>query len=121
VPKKYSSRPNLSIIKITSVICNRYILTNTIMQPKYYLGSTIIHLYVLAQYFVSPTLKFANNKIVDTTLMADHEIYPLVQPNKNDVDSNNKATKDDARTMYCDYLDMQSMVHALMECMMKTN
>jgi hypothetical protein len=53
--------------------------------------------------------------------MVDHEMYPLVQPNKKEVDSNNKATKGDARTMYCDYLDMQSMVHALMECMMKTN
>jgi hypothetical protein len=91
------------------------------MRPKYYLSSTIIHLYVLAQYFGFLTLKFANNKIVDMTLMANHEIYPFVQPNKKDVDSNNKATKDDVRTMYCDYLDMQSMVHALMECMMKTN
>jgi hypothetical protein len=91
------------------------------MRPKYYLSSTIIRLYVLAQYFDFLTLKFSNNYIVDTTLMVDHEIYLLVQPNKKDVDSNNKATKDDARTMYCDYLDMRSMAHALMECMMKTN
>jgi hypothetical protein len=91
------------------------------MRPKYYLSSTIIRLYVLAQYFDFLTLKFSNNYIVDTTLMVDHEIYLLVQPNKKDVDSNNKAAKDDARTMYCDYLDMWSMVHALMECMMKTN
>jgi hypothetical protein len=77
--------------------------TNTIMQMKYNPSSTIIHLYVLAQYFDFPTLKFSNNKIVDMTLMVDHEIYPLVQPNKKDVDSNNKATKDHARTMYCDY------------------
>jgi hypothetical protein len=76
------------------------------MRPKYYLSSTIIRLYVLAQYFDFLTLKFSNNYIVDTTLMVDHEIYLLVQPNKKDVDSNNKATKDDARTMYCDYLDM---------------
>jgi hypothetical protein len=53
--------------------------------------------------------------------MAGHEIYPLVQPNKKDVDSSSKATKDHARTMYCDYLDMESMVHELMKCMMKTN
>jgi hypothetical protein len=91
------------------------------MQPKYYPSSTIIHLYILVQYFDFPTLKFANNKIVDMALMVDHKIYPLVQPNKKEVDSNNKATKDDARTMYCDYPDMQSMVHALMKCMMKTN
>jgi hypothetical protein len=91
------------------------------MRLKYYLSSTIIHLYVLAHYFIFLTLKFAINKIVDTTLMVDHEIYPLVQPNKKDAYSNNKATKDKARTMYCDYLDMQSMVHAFMECMMKTN
>jgi hypothetical protein len=77
------------------------------MQPKYYPSSTIIHLYILVQYF--------------DFLMVDHKIYPLVQPNKKEVDSNNKATKDDARTMYCDYPDMQSMVHALMKCMMKTN
>jgi hypothetical protein len=109
------------MIKITAVIYNGYILINTIMQPKYYPSSTIIHLYGLAQYFGFPTLKFTNKKIVDTTLMGDHEIYPLVQPNKKEVDSNNKATKDDARTMYYDYLDMQSMVHALMECMMKIN
>jgi hypothetical protein len=31
------------------------------------------------------------------------------------------VTKDDVRTMYYDYLDMQSMVHALMECMLKAN
>jgi hypothetical protein len=66
-------------------------------------------------------LKFANNKIVDTTLMVDHGIFPLVEPNKKDVGSNNKVTKDDVRIIYCDYLDMQSMVHALMKCMMKTN
>jgi hypothetical protein len=72
------------------------------MQLKYYLSRIIIHLYVLAQYFGFLTLKFANSKIVDTTLMADHEIYSLVQPNKKDVDSNNKATKDHAKTMYCD-------------------
>jgi hypothetical protein len=76
--KKYSSRPKLSIIKITSVLCNQYILTNTIMRPKYYPSSIIIHLYVLAQYFGFPTLKFANNKSVDMSLLADHEIYPLV-------------------------------------------